>query len=151
MIPAGCRSPGRCFGNHSHQPDGISVGEHEKDGSGSVLPGPARPQKQLRANSESIRGLQEDAAEPGDENVFCLVPPLESSIIIYCSHIPIAAPSRICRDIIKATRLLFESLANLGSVPPLRYFHPSVVFSNVAMLRSYGEIMRRLFFTFFFL
>lgn len=51
LVPAGCRSPGRCCGNHSHQPDGISVGEHEKDGSGSVLPGPARPKKQLRANT----------------------------------------------------------------------------------------------------
>lgn len=43
LVPAGCRSPGRCCGNHSHQPDGISVGEREKDGSGSALPGPAWP------------------------------------------------------------------------------------------------------------
>lgn len=50
LVPAGCRSPGRCCGNHSHQPDGISVGEHEKDGSGSVLPGPAR----LRSNSGPV-------------------------------------------------------------------------------------------------
>lgn len=49
LVPAGCRSPGRCCGNHSHQPDGISTGEREKDGSGSVLPGPAWP----RDNSQT--------------------------------------------------------------------------------------------------
>lgn len=43
LVPAGCRSPGRCFGNHSRQPDGISVGEREKDGSGSLLPGEKAP------------------------------------------------------------------------------------------------------------
>lgn len=56
LVPAGCRSPGRCCGNHSHQPDGISVGEHEKDGSGSVLPGPARPKN----NSGPIRYLERE-------------------------------------------------------------------------------------------
>lgn len=34
LVPAG-----RCCGNHSHQPDGMCVGERGKDGSGSVLPG----------------------------------------------------------------------------------------------------------------
>ena len=43
LVPAGCRSHGHCRGNHSHQPDGVSVGDHGKDGSGVVLPGPAGP------------------------------------------------------------------------------------------------------------
>lgn len=61
LVPAGCRSPGRCCGNHSHQPDGISVGEHQKDGSGSVLPGPARPQKQLQhCTTRRGRGRKRD-------------------------------------------------------------------------------------------
>lgn len=58
MVPAGCRSPGHCFGNHSRQPDGISVGEREKDGSGSLLPGPARAQKlPVEESSGSSGGL----------------------------------------------------------------------------------------------
>lgn len=83
LVPAGCRSPGRCCGNHSRQPDGISVGEQEKDGSGSVLPGPARPPQ--KNNSGPVRylerergregggraaGLEVDSAAPGDEIVW---------------------------------------------------------------------------------
>lgn len=55
LVPAGCRSPGRCRGNHSHQPDGISVGEHEKDGSRSVLPGPAKPRNELTGRRATWR------------------------------------------------------------------------------------------------
>ena len=69
LVPAGCRSPGRCCGNHSHQPDGISVGEHEKDGSGSVLPGPARLRDDSRAimvPGELAFGPWKDSGQSGD-------------------------------------------------------------------------------------
>lgn len=31
LVPAGLRSLGRCLGNHSHQPDGNSVGTRLKE------------------------------------------------------------------------------------------------------------------------
>lgn len=68
MVPAGCRSPGRRSANHSHQPDGVSVGERGKDGSGSVLPGPAGP-RNTSGPTERRSGPtgEEEEEEPGGE------------------------------------------------------------------------------------
>lgn len=149
LVPAGCRSPGRCCGNHSHQPDGISVGEHEKDGSGSVLPGPARPKKQLRANTvpgererERESGLQEDFAELGDKKrvfrwkysrgcVSCITHTLAFNHTHTCKKK--RGFARISSKQTEKTFYLILTLENLGSMPWLPVtFIPSVVFLAMA-------------------
>lgn len=66
LVPAGCRSPGRRSANHSHQPDGVSVGERGKDGSGSVLPGPAGP-RNTSGPTERWSGPTGEEEEPGGD------------------------------------------------------------------------------------
>lgn len=67
LVPAGCRSPGRRSANHSHQPDGVSVGERGKDRSGSVLPGPAGPRNTSGPMERRSGPTGEEEEEPGGE------------------------------------------------------------------------------------
>lgn len=155
LVPAGCRSPGRCCGNHSHQPDGISVGEHQKDGSGSVLPGPARPQKQLQYSTRRERArdrnldLQKDLAEPGNEKGEGVVKSDRNAVwlqfcftlwaaFFYSSLLllPFNCPSNTQKidlhgyDQSRQKKLAFDSTSeNLGTMPLLHsYFNPLCCF-----------------------
>lgn len=158
MVPAGCRSPGRCCGNHSHQPDGISVGEHEKDGSGSVLPGPAR----LRSNSGPVWYLRSKRVfldglamrSRGETRWKCSLITVTVCLVI-THNVTFNCPLRSRRKGYRQSRLkrpIRFSFSKLGLCAfTTSHCNPSVelffFFSNVATLCSYGEIILCLFVT----
>lgn len=128
-----------------------------------VLPGPKNnsgPIRYLERERERESGLQEDFAELGDKNAcsrgntVVVVFPVSHILwpLITRTH---AKKKRICKDIIKADRkdFLFDfDFRELGlHALTTSYFYPlCCFFSDGAMLRSYGEIMLRLFVTGFF-
>lgn len=169
MVPAGCRSPGRCCGNHSHQPDGISVGEHQKDGSGSVLPGPARPQKQLQHCTRRGRVRKREICRKILQSQvmrrrrcgqirwkFSFVLSCERIFFIHSSYCYLLIAHQAHRkwiymDMIKADQKDLHLILLQKTWAPCLYYTvtliPSVVFSDVAMLCSYDEITLHLFVT----
>lgn len=127
LVPAGCRSPGHCFGNHSRQPDGVSVGEREKDGSGSVLPGPARPRNNwgpIEKASGDFAGAQvmRMCVQTRQKHINTLVLLAEMLCSSSFSYKYSEGKKGFARTSSRPKDLIF-AFEKFGSMPPLHFHH----------------------------